>query len=62
LEKRRGEAMLTSSHVAGEEGGFRESPNFETQSIKENIKRRNWAVVVHAFNPSTGEAEAGESL
>lgn len=22
----------------------------------------NWAVVIHAFNPSTGEAEAGKSL
>jgi hypothetical protein len=25
-------------------------------------KKKSWAVVVHAFNPSTGEAEAGRFL
>jgi hypothetical protein len=34
---------------------------FNPQNQHKN-KGRSWAVVVYAFNPSTGEAEAGGSL
>jgi hypothetical protein len=32
------------------------------KSLKKEKKKKSWAVVAHAFNPSTWEAEAGRFL
>jgi hypothetical protein len=32
------------------------------KSLKIKKKKKSWVVVMHAFNPSTWEAEAGRSL
>ena len=33
-----------------------------TRMVQHKDRRLSWVMVVHAFNPSTWEAEAGESL